>query len=341
MKVRGQQKRPSVWRRLDHTASLGICAAVPTGVILLVAMTILGCSETARYRTLSFFFDGVPVPGEEANESVTDEQVTEQPEETVASWHSMYRERQCFQCHRTDVEFSAGISDSTICRDCHASYFPAGGDDWPHGAVTTSQCNQCHVSVVHESQYPSLLKDSQPQVCWNCHNADAVLARAYHADAQSRACSSCHDPHGAGNPFLLADSRTYSRRGASKLQSEHAPWKSHECEKCHDQGLGSAITNPDASCPSCHAPVIVQAWANDHHEPVRKGKCSWCHQPHNSTLPNLLRPLGEKICYRCHDSQALRTSGHITVTRADCSICHAGHTSSRPHLLKTGIPTTR
>ncbi len=313
---------------------------VALGLCLLVAAIVLGCSETTRYRVLSFFFDGVPPPGSRAagaNNGLAGDQPAGGPTTRTASFHAPFAQRRCFQCHGVDEIATPDVSQSSLCANCHATYVAVEANDWVHGPVAAGQCSFCHVG--HESKHLSLQRQPQPELCWRCHDAGRVTAKPYHAGLEGRRCTNCHDPHAAGNRLLLADARTYRRRGGQAELSVHEPWRQRRCSECHTgTGAEMVVSNPDETCRRCHEQTLSRARAEKHHAPVREGKCSLCHVSHSSPLPHLLRPAGAAICRTCHKGEQLRTPPHPPVTHVDCFLCHRGHQSSRENLLKRGIP---
>lgn len=332
-----------------------------SAAVLVAAVTFYsGCSSTSRYRILSFFFDGVPPPEGLAVEEV--EQVTgpwgvtldpddprarktkargpgrDQEEVPIVSYHAPYQDGRCYECHRAEGGYEAPAAGADACRVCHSSHLPTEPTDWVHGPVAAGECYFCHEA--HESQHKVLLKGVEPELCLRCHAAADVFAATYHVDRE-QLCTTCHDPHLAGNRLLLADSRSYRRKTRSKvLPSPHASWDKEECNRCHSAEMSNVvIDNVDEVCRSCHDKVLVAATDMALHWPVRRGQCIVCHTPHSSWRPHLIRPAGETICLGCHEVDEIRTATHPRVARADCLLCHTGHASERRALLRQGIPS--
>ena len=316
-------------------------------LLLIVGFAHLGCSETTRYRVLSFFFDGVPSPEERAADEAradadADRKTPEDKREElpIVTSHAPYRDRECSKCH-ADASMQADIFDPALCEKCHKQHFAVEATDWVHGPVAAGECGFCHEP--HESQYPSLLKTSQSDLCLQCHSAE-TLTRTYHSDAKEQACSTCHDPHFAGNRLLLADSRTFKRSKTARRtsQSVHDPWKQRECSACHDvENASQLVEDMDAACLSCHEKEFTPPPGKKLHSPVRQKQCALCHEPHESPRLHLVRTSGEKICYTCHEPEEIRNDTHPSVNRVDCLLCHAGHSSRRKGLLKPGIPSEK
>ena len=225
---------------------------IPALVLFIAVLLYAGCSEVGRYRTLSFFFDGVPPP--EGMESEEGQQVTgpwgikldpddplarkPRAEEEVStgpvivSVHAPYRDGRCFECHRPESGYESPVGDTGACQKCHASHVPMEASDWVHGPVAARDCFFCHEA--HQSEYEALLTGAEPELCLRCHDKDEVFRATYHVDREQR-CTTCHDAHRAGNRLLLADSRTYEKRKhAPAAASPHASWAKETCASCHD-----------------------------------------------------------------------------------------------------------
>lgn len=344
-----QEGRPRCGWKAMPLRRLGLIATILAGLLLLLAVAPVACSESTEYRVLSFFFDGVPPPesGDERPSGRKDGDANGAPKPSKKpvplSYHAPATDRRnCFEvCHSPGASMQAKAFGGETCRSCHADHFRFELSDWVHGPAAAGECAFCHRG--HESEHRALLTNSQPDLCLRCHDAD-LLKRAYHQEADKQVCSACHDPHFAGNRMLLADSRTYRRGRISKatVRSTHAPWKDRKCSACHivDKSY-QLVEDMDAACLSCHQKALSAAKKGKHHAPVRQGKCSLCHEPHQSSRLHLVRPAGETICYTCHKPQEISGGNHPRVSRVDCLLCHRGHHSQREHLLKPGIPSGR
>ncbi|NIA20532.1 MAG: hypothetical protein GWP05_00880 [Anaerolineaceae bacterium] len=352
---RNGRARAPAWRHLGGAALVG--------PLLLAFLVYTGCSEATRYRTLSFFFDGVPPP--EGMEPRTPEKVVgpwgvpvdpnapnlpprfsegrpekeAQPE--AVYYHEPYKKRRCVSCHTPERSYAMVTPIPGLCMKCHSDVFPREASDWVHGPAAAGGCQLCHRG--HEAPNRNLLPKPEPDLCWTCHQASRVLSRPYHVDTGRQKCSACHDPHVAGNRLLLADSRTYRRRGTrGSARSVHSAWSRDDCTKCHiPERSNMVIENVDEVCVTCHDDQLRPVAGRQVHAPVRQGQCTLCHTPHKSILPNLIKPAAEEICYTCHSADEIRVSTHPRVERADCLLCHQGHTAKGAYLLRPGIPLVR
>lgn len=190
-----------------------------------------------------------------------------------------------------------------VCMDCHQ-----GGDQihWmssSHHAGDVA-CASCHDS--HELRDPVLARETQPEVCFECHTAQRAKAhlRSRHPMAEGKvACADCHLPHGGF--------------GVSQLTGSTV---NDTCYQCHAEKRGPFL------------------WE---HAPVRED-CTICHSPHGSTQPSMLKMRGPWLCQTCH-SAAFHPSnlydgdsvpplgGDNHVMQRDCLNCHTQvHGSNHP-----------
>jgi len=119
-------------------------------VLLLVPLVLFltlwpGCSAKKNYKTLSFFFDGVPKPGEKTKTGETGKKKVQGPAALekappkpgnwveIISRHPPYAERKCKECHNTkSLNFIRGKKDG-LCYTCHKKEKFEG--DYLHGPV--------------------------------------------------------------------------------------------------------------------------------------------------------------------------------------------------------------
>jgi predicted CXXCH cytochrome family protein len=196
----------------------GLVAALLGPLAILSAILLVaGCVPATRYRTLAFFFDGVPDPNAPpvpdraalvAAPAVAGPAGVETPAERPGPrlYHKPYTEFQCGKCHGRDLG-SASQSllkpvEDGLCSECH----PDIGKNvrYAHAPVLVNACLQCHEP--HVSNGPHLLSKSALNVCARCHYASDLSAGAHHRDATSPSdstCLSCHLAHGGPRRHLL------------------------------------------------------------------------------------------------------------------------------------------
>lgn len=123
---------------------------------------------------------------------------------------------QCSGCHDPHATNYTGLlraENNDVCYACHATAIKAS---YQRSAHFQTPCWRCHTP--HGSDYGPLLKDSQPEVCFPCHgrpNYDDGMGgyprnhpvRPVWYDSHSTksltCTTSCHDPHGSVNAFML------------------------------------------------------------------------------------------------------------------------------------------
>ena len=159
--------------------------------------------------------------------------------------------KQCLTCHQLDEEHSnflrsEHLKNNVGCLDCHSMHQP--------------------------KLQESLLKSSQPQLCYGCHlETKPEFAKPFHHRVNEGLvkCSDCHNPHGG---FLQA----------SQLRSSTA--QDAVCLKCHAEKAG---------------PFVFE------HPPVKTEGCVACHMPHGSANARLLKRANVNlVCLECHTMTA-------------------------------------
>ena len=178
---------------------------------LLAALGSMGCNSENRYRTLSFFFDGVPNPNTSSARAgggaggAIDEFAPNAVVQKVYI-HKPYADgmadaKKCRVCHEgagSEFEsFQAVTSD--VCLKCHKDKLT----QYPvmHGPVTAVECTLCHAA--HESTIPGMLNFAAPKVCVQCHDRELLSPNPPEHLAADSKCLSCHFGHGGPSHKLL------------------------------------------------------------------------------------------------------------------------------------------
>jgi predicted CXXCH cytochrome family protein len=81
--------------------------------------------------------------------------------------------------------------------------------------------------------------------------------------------------------------------------------------------------------PAMHGAVVGKA-------------CLWCHEPHESSFPALLKTTDASLCFECHERGSLST--RVDAHRAEsgsCLDCHNGHGGDRPPFLRASVAASR
>ncbi|CAG0960900.1 hypothetical protein PHYC_00720 [Phycisphaerales bacterium] len=178
-----------------HRGARVAAGLLAVGLLALAAWP--GCTVTkTNYRTLSFFFDGVPDP--DLPTGSIDPATGAVRAVASLSVHPPYAEEKCSECHKSRLRMSR--NDSGLCANCHAG--KSSEHQRMHGPVAAGACLWCHHP--HESAQKHLLRDNDRAVCSQCHTPRLLnsVRVPEHAD-ESRACLECHVGHGGDRPFLL------------------------------------------------------------------------------------------------------------------------------------------
>ncbi len=151
---------------------------------------------------------------------------------------------------------------NAVCLTCHQSGLRMTWQSGQH-ATSDTACVDCHRG--HTRRDPVLVKRSQPQVCFACHQdrrADSIKLSHHPIREGKTACSDCHNPHGSPGQAMLREN-TVNRT----------------CYLCHAEKRGPFM------------------WE---HLPVRES-CVNCHDPHGSPQFRLLHQRPPFLCQNCHD----------------------------------------
>ncbi|UCG32018.1 MAG: hypothetical protein JSU68_10175 [Phycisphaerales bacterium] len=166
------------------------------------------CSEPTRYRVLSFFFDGVPEPGQvqDAGDEVDPQAAPEPagPSDALARRrpvfaHPPYRENSCGTCH---TRFGGGLRQTPedgLCQTCHPDI--PGDLEFVHGPLAVNSCLSCHDP--HASSHPAILLGEVNDVCFSCHRRNDLTKRPEHEPEQELSCTDCHGAHGGSDRYFL------------------------------------------------------------------------------------------------------------------------------------------
>ncbi len=264
--------------------------------LLIVVFVIITCSTQKHYKTLSFFFDGVPEPLSDSLKVQNDTldidslhilALLKQNSIPEIFYHVPFKEKECASCHDQATMGSFIQPQPGLCYQCH--------DDFNtnyktlHGPVAAGFCTECHNP--HQSKEKYLLLKNGEKLCFTCHDSEEVKENQFHNIAEETNCVNCHNPHGGENQFVL-------QKGA--------------CFKCHDD------------------------FKNQYkylHGPVAGGFCMECHTPHIEGTGNLIRK-GQDLCLYCHDKELVfKNENHQDIDDASCTECHNPHGGENRFIL--------
>ena len=95
---------------------------------------------------------------------------------------------------------------ATRCITCHGKLLE--GRTTIHPPVSES-CVDCHTFAVTETGTRVSLSSPEPGLCLGCHAA-SNQSRTHGRDATTKACSTCHEPHGSSTPHLLREGKAFA-----------------------------------------------------------------------------------------------------------------------------------
>jgi predicted CXXCH cytochrome family protein len=167
-------------------------------MVAILAGAMISCSIEKNYKTLSFFFDGVPDPAAKARATRGGGGVVDIKSSPTYSVHKPFKEEACAECHTK--RFKLGGQDSALCLKCHEA--KTSEHERMHGPVVAVACLWCHTP--HESAEAHLMKKPARQVCSQCHEPGVLSSErvAAHAD-NNRSCLECHFGHGGKAAYFL------------------------------------------------------------------------------------------------------------------------------------------
>ena len=255
--------------------------------------------------------------------------------------HEPFAKGQCTLCHEPHQSTVAKLlrngGGNQQCLTCHKSMKTTFADARSVHKPASDNCLTCHNP--HSSPFAHELKKPMQDTCLTsgCHDKvkdQMAAAPVKHAAMTSeKSCASCHDPHAAQQPHLIAD-RT------------------------------------DAVCVTCHKEMKQQLASSQFlHGPVRVGNCSACHDPHGGKFNDLLdRSFPQTfytrfdikkydLCFTCHEANVVLTAKTTVLTNfrngetnlhflhvnrddkgRSCKTCHDVHASNLPNHMATEVP---
>jgi predicted CXXCH cytochrome family protein len=167
---------------------------------LAMLALLSGCEVTpARYKVLSFFFDGVPNPEEIKAAELREKAKREAAEGkagTLGSQHAPYAEKKCNSCHERSTNVLVAPKEE-LCYRCHKFKTE---NKWVHGPVVSGGCTVCHDP--HSSRYRFLLVSESESFCFYCHDEKVIKEIEAHKGIDAK-CTDCHNPHMSVNRYLL------------------------------------------------------------------------------------------------------------------------------------------
>jgi predicted CXXCH cytochrome family protein len=181
----------------------------PFFILIAVLAFFAGCSTQNHYKTLSFFFDGVPqatiadttVKSVKKNSSDTTSKLLAVNKSVGSNCviHPPFRDQNCDVCHDKNAVGITNAPLQKICYQCHDDF--AKKYTFLHGPIASGYCVGCHNP--HSSDLPKLHKRKAQDLCLYCHELKVVLKNEVHTDIGETNCTECHNPHGGSEIYLL------------------------------------------------------------------------------------------------------------------------------------------
>lgn len=211
-------------------------------ILIMAGLALNSCSPETRYEVLTFFFTGVPPPGE-------DEKPVEAAQASAGGLAAA-RERQAKFKEARMVHLRRPLA-------------------WIHGPFAANECSKCHalgaskkftaafgdsgVGAIGGGVGPRLVMPIE-ELCISCHSekgtetADKRGLRL-HAPVASGFCVGCHSPHQSQRQFMLlaADNvglcaqchdATELRDRSARHRKEGDGGKIADCLECHNPHEG-------------------------------------------------------------------------------------------------------
>ncbi len=313
--------------------------------------------------------------------------------------HAPAQKEKCITCHNPhgsdnkNLMIASPNNQKALCLACHNTK-GITAFKFMHGPVDLGACTFCHNP--HSSTEPNLLRKPPRELCLTCHTSienDLATMPSIHSPVKEKGCLICHLPHGSQFPKLLKkagenlcfDCHQDIQDKLEHSKAKHAAiYQNKQCATCHNPHFSkykNLLIKPEKDlCLTCHQsnsaisgfrPKDIATQIKDKeylHGPIKKGKCSGCHNPHGSGYDSLLtgpmitsfyapyNPDDYDLCFICHDSKLLSEKETSDATKfrngnrnlhfvhvakehkgRTCKACHQTHASDGPKLIsKTG-----
>ncbi len=202
-----------------------------------------------------------------------------------------------------------------------------------HTPYQKKDCGSCH-DQLHMGQ----LVAKEPQLCYQCHDADNEKHSYKHGPAGAGFCTSCHSPHLAEADNLLiteGDDLCFNCHSSESVAENiiHEKVGDKSCVECHNpHSSENRFMLQSGACFSCH-----ENKTEDYtflHGPVSGDYCATCHESHSSKNKNLLELTGQGLCLKCHDSNTLSMNQeHMENKNESCMDCHNPHGGETEFML--------
>lgn len=247
----------------------------------------------------------------------------------------------CLGCHksgeprfmRQHADYPVARANCVSCHDPHGSSTAGILFDTVHPPVASKRCAQCHEPAT--AAQPFATRRPGFELCRGCHSTMVNEAfsknRIHWPLVDQKGCLSCHQPHAARQKKLLKVADADLCGGCHK---DTIDWQVKLAEKADQEKAAASKMRAEKGAFT--------------HEPVQKGSCLACHQPHASDNLRLMRQASiVEGCGGCHDW--LKHNSHPMGEKyldmrnknlsVDCLSCHQAHGTGNRYMLHYPTPT--
>lgn len=251
-----------------------------TGSIIL--FYFISCSTKNTYKTLTFFFDGVPdmeqkiTPQDSTSNNVSEDTLI--AVKMKGSYHEPFAAKQCEKCHKPSNRSQLIESQPSLCNNCHNDFTEIYEES--HGPVSGGMCTSCHHP--HKANLRKLLHKDKLDLCYHCHDSKSIINSEIHKDLNIEDCTECHNPHGGNNTYFIEPNACYKCHEDfnNKYDFVHGPVNGSHCSKCHtphSEKKEKLLSRKDNElCTVCHSsPLHYQSEVHKNN-----ALCVSCHNPH-------------------------------------------------------------
>jgi predicted CXXCH cytochrome family protein len=233
----------------------------------------------------------------------------------------------CLECHR---ELHPDLPDAhdgqpleqarcTGCHDAHASNIPRRLPEISHGPYDARLCSACHPEP--EGGEVQLVAATINGLCYDCHTDIRMRiegAGSSHKllEESDRSCQDCHDPHAAGQQFMLTKPVYELCTGChvGKPEEASAPKPVEPEPPAHEPLVQESFGGIPSSEEDMRSQRFQELKTDDTeqyidlsqeyvHKPVRQS-CTLCHDAHASEFKAELRAPVYDLCMECHGENA-------------------------------------
>jgi predicted CXXCH cytochrome family protein len=183
-----------------------------------------------------------------------------------------------------------------VCYACHDKSKYTVGES-VHQPVASGMCSSCHDP--HSSDTQLLLRNPQPDLCFDCHDKKLVAGTNVHAPVASGQCTSCHAAHVTENKPLLTKPINqlcivcHRPQATGKHVISLPGGRFHPLRGVTDPNFpGKTMRVPDPNKPGKMMTVA------DPNKPGKELSCASCHNAHASNYGKLFP--AARVCQKCH-----------------------------------------